>query len=73
MTENMQASRTQSRKAVIARCCLKSYVGERVIIRLLMPADKPRNISFILHGHNWRAQPNDPLSSKIPVQGAVSV
>lgn len=25
---------------------LKSYVGERVIIRLLMPADKPRNISF---------------------------
>ena len=24
MTENMQASRTQSRKAVIARCCLKS-------------------------------------------------
>nr|WP_276926362.1 hypothetical protein [Faecalibaculum rodentium] len=52
---------------------LKSYVGERVIIRLLMPADKPRNISFLLHGHRWRAQPNDPLSRIIPVQGAVSV
>ncbi len=52
---------------------LKSYVGERVMIRLLMPADKPRNISFLLHDHRWRAQPNDPLSSIIPVQGAVSV
>ena len=52
---------------------LKSYVGERVIIRFLMPADKPRNISFLLHGHNWRAQPDDPLSSMIPVRGAVSV
>lgn len=52
---------------------LKSYVGERVMIRLLMPADKPRNISFLLHGHRRRAQPNDPLSSIIPVQGAVSV
>jgi len=51
----------------------KSYVGERVIIRLLMPADKPRNISFLLHGHSWRAQPNDSLSETIPVQGAISV
>lgn len=52
---------------------LKSYVGERVVIRYLMPADKPRNISFLLHGHNWRAQPDDPLSRVIPVRGAVSV
>ncbi|MDE7399045.1 MAG: hypothetical protein K2N06_05890 [Oscillospiraceae bacterium] len=52
---------------------LKSYVGEHVIIRLLMPADKPRDISFLLHGHNWRAQLNDPLSRIISVQGAVSV
>lgn len=36
---------------------LKAYAKERVIIRLLMPAVKPRNISFVLHGHNWRAQP----------------
>lgn len=52
---------------------LKAYVKERVIIRLLMPADKPRNISFVLHGHNWRAQPDDPFSTVIPVQGAISV
>lgn len=51
----------------------KVYTGERVIIRYLMPADKPRNISFALHGHNRRAQPDDPLSTVIPVQGAVSV
>ncbi|MGN0656225.1 MAG: multicopper oxidase domain-containing protein [Ruminiclostridium sp.] len=52
---------------------LRSYVGERVKIRLLMPADKPRNISFLLHGHRWKAQPEDPLSSDICVQGAMSV
>ncbi|MGN1410158.1 MAG: multicopper oxidase domain-containing protein [Eubacteriales bacterium] len=52
---------------------LRSYYGERVMIRLLMPADKPRNISFVLHGHNWRAQPDDPFTRTISVQGAVSV
>lgn len=52
---------------------LKSYTGERVIIRYLMPADKPRNISFVLHGHNWLAQPDDSFSRRISVQGAVSV
>ncbi|MGN0638988.1 MAG: copper oxidase [Huintestinicola sp.] len=51
----------------------EAYSGERVIIRYLMPADKPRNISLVLHGHSWRAQPDDPLSTIIPVQGAVSV
>ena len=51
----------------------QAYTGERVIIRLLMPADKPRNISFVLHGHRWRAQPGDPFSTVVPVQGAVSV
>ena len=52
---------------------LCSYVGERVKIRLLMPADKPRNISFLLHGHRWKAQRGDPLSNDITVQGAMSV
>lgn len=51
----------------------EAYTGERVIIRYLMPADKPRNISLVLHGHNWRAQPDDPFSTTISVQGAVSV
>ncbi len=52
---------------------LRSYEGERVMLRLLMPADKPRNIGFVLHGHNWRAQPEDPLTRTISVQGAISV
>lgn len=51
----------------------RSYVGERIMIRLLMPADKPRNISFVLHGHRWSAQPDDPFTRTIPIQGAVSV
>ena len=51
----------------------RAYTGERIIIRLLMPADKPRNISFTLHGHRWKAQPEDPFTRVIPLQGAVSV
>ena len=52
---------------------LKAYTSERVIIRLLMPGDKPRNIGFVIHGHNWRAQPKDPFSTIISAQGAISV
>jgi len=52
---------------------LKAYTGENVTIRLLMTADKPRNNCFVLHGHKWKPQPNDPLSSKVWSQGAISV
>ncbi|WP_055669786.1 multicopper oxidase domain-containing protein [Desnuesiella massiliensis] len=51
----------------------KSYPGDPIRIRLLMPADKPRNHSFVLHGHSWRAQYSDPFSDIISVQGAISV
>ncbi|MCX0360670.1 multicopper oxidase domain-containing protein [Clostridium perfringens] len=47
--------------------------GERVIIRLLMPADKPRNVCFVLHGHKWKAQPSDPFPNIISAQGAMGV
>lgn len=47
--------------------------GERVIIRLLMPADKPRNVCFVLHGHKWKAQSSDPFSNIISAQGAMGV
>lgn len=47
--------------------------GERVIIRLLMPGDKPRNTCFVLHGHKWEAQPDDPFTNIISAQGAMSV
>lgn len=52
---------------------LKAYTGERVKIRLVMPADKPRNIGFAIHGHSWRSQPDDPFSNMISVRGAISV
>lgn len=52
---------------------LQSYIGQRVVIRFIMPADKPRNISFALHGHRWKAQPDDPFTRTISIQGAISV
>ena len=51
----------------------KAYTGERVIFRTMMPADKPRNVGFVLHGNNWKEQPYDPYSHVIPMQGAVSI
>lgn len=51
----------------------RAYSGERVIFRTMMPADKPRNVGFCIHGHEWRAQPDNPFSRVISVQGAVSV
>lgn len=50
-----------------------AYTGEPVRIRLIMPADKPRNLSFVLHGHSWKRQFTDPFSDIISCQGAISV
>ncbi|MHB1152875.1 MAG: multicopper oxidase domain-containing protein [Eubacteriales bacterium] len=49
-----------------------AYTGERAVIRFAMPGDKPRNTSFLLHGHQWKAQPGNPFTRIIPIQGAVS-
>ncbi|MGN0427883.1 MAG: multicopper oxidase domain-containing protein [Agathobacter sp.] len=51
----------------------KAYSGERVIFRTMMPADKPRNVGFCIHGHTWKQQPKDALSRVIPLQGAISI
>ena len=50
-----------------------SYPGERVLFRVGMPADKPRNTGFAIHDHLWREQPHDPRSRIIPLQGAISI
>ena len=52
---------------------LEAYPGEKVIIRLLMPADKPRNTSFTVRGHEWMARTEDPFTRIISTQGAISV
>lgn len=52
---------------------LKAYTDERIIIRLLMPADKPRNIGFLVHNQEWRSQPDNPLSNIEATKGAISV
>lgn len=51
----------------------KAYPGDRVIFRTLMPADKPRNVGFAIHGHTWKEQPKDAYSREIGLQGAVSI
>ena len=51
----------------------RAYTGERVIFRTMMPADKPRNVGFTIHGHKWKEQPADPFSRVIPLQGGVSI
>lgn len=51
----------------------KAYPEDRVIFRTMMPADKPRNVGFTLHGHTWREQPDDPFSRVIPLQGGISI
>jgi len=51
----------------------KAYPKERVIFRTVMPADKPRNVGFAIHGHMWKEQPKNPLSRVIPLQGAISI
>lgn len=51
----------------------KSYAGERVVFRTMMPADKPRNVGFAIHGTNWKEQPENPRSRIVPMQGAISI
>lgn len=51
----------------------KAYSGDRVILRTFMPADKPRNVSFTIHGHMWKEQQRDPKSRLIPLKGAISI
>ena len=51
----------------------RAYSGERVIFRTMMPADKPRNVGFCIHGHLWNEQPKDSRSRIIPLQGGISI
>lgn len=51
----------------------RAYTGERVIFRMVMPADKPRNIGFCIHGHTLKILPEDAPSREVSLQGGVSV
>lgn len=51
----------------------KAYTGERIVFRTMMPADKPRNVGFLIHGGSWKEQPGNPYSRVIPMQGAISI
>lgn len=51
----------------------RSYVYEPVVFRYLMPADKPRNTDFCIHGAAWLSQPQDPSSNLVACHGGLSV
>ena len=51
----------------------KAYAGEKIRFRTMMPADKPRNVSFVIHGTNWKDQLADPYTRILPSKGAISI
>lgn len=51
----------------------QAYTGERVVFRTMMPADKPRNVSFLVHGHNLKKQPKKHCVESVAVREAFSV
>lgn len=51
----------------------KAYQDERVIVRMAMPADKPRNVGFCIHGHTWRRRPSKLQSERVALQGGISI
>lgn len=51
----------------------KAYEGERVVFRLMMPADKPRNVGFCIHGHTWKEIDERACVHRRALQGAISI
>lgn len=51
----------------------KAYSGERIIFRTMMPADKPRNVGFCIHGHELKEQPKIVNSKVVSTKGAISI
>lgn len=51
----------------------KAYSGERIIFRTMMPADKPRNVGFCIHGHELKEQPEIVNSKVVSTKGAISI
>ncbi|MDA8235636.1 MAG: multicopper oxidase domain-containing protein [Clostridia bacterium] len=50
-----------------------AYLSDPVRFRVVMPADKPRNQSFLIHGHLWPLDPMSPTTNIISCQGSISV
>ena len=50
-----------------------AYAGDPITVKLLMPADKPRAVSFTLHAHVHREQSDDLKSDFIGTEGEITV
>lgn len=51
----------------------KVYSGDKVVFRTAMPADKPRNIGFCVHGHTWKKKSDNKQNRAVALQGAISI
>lgn len=47
----------------------RAYAGDHVRFRVAQAMGDPRSTSFTLHGHRWRAAPDDPGSNITTTQG----
>lgn len=51
----------------------KVHCGDKVVFRTAMPADKPRNIGFCIHGHSWVRKTDYRQNKSTALQGAISI
>jgi hypothetical protein len=49
----------------------RAYAGDPVKFKVLQGGDRGRAHSFLLHGHAWRSEIDDPLSALRTAQGSV--
>lgn len=50
-----------------------AHVGDPVVVRMVVAADKPRAHTFTIHGHTWRRDANDGNSAYVSLAGEMSV
>lgn len=50
-----------------------AFTNERVIFRTVMPADKPRNVGFCIHGHTWKELLSFSPANTISLRGGISI
>ncbi|MEE1314070.1 MAG: multicopper oxidase domain-containing protein [Lachnospiraceae bacterium] len=51
----------------------RTYPGDRVIFRTMMPADKPRNVGFCIHDHEWKEKDTIEVFTTRSFQGGISI
>lgn len=50
-----------------------AHAGDRIIMRLVFPADRMRAHTFVVHGHKWHRSPQDENSTIVSAKGQITV